>query len=73
MQKVVCDVTRVGPPAHVILTFVSSATLFVPQTLGQVPGHLALAAAAGAWAWLVGMAPRRSARTAPSGGRPPRR
>ncbi|MEZ7156228.1 FUSC family protein [Streptomyces sp. MAD19A] len=57
VQKVVCDATRVGPPAHVILTFVSSATLFVPQTLGQVPGHLALAAAAGAWAWLVGMAP----------------
>ncbi|MEZ0157098.1 FUSC family protein [Streptomyces griseorubens] len=57
VQKVVCDATRVGPPAHVILTFVSSATLFVPQTLGQVPGHLALAAAAGAWAWLVDMAP----------------
>ncbi|MEU0909738.1 FUSC family protein [Streptomyces althioticus] len=57
VQKTVCDATRVGPPAHVILTFVSSATLFVPQTLGQVPGHLALAAAAGAWAWLVGMAP----------------
>ncbi|MET8893116.1 FUSC family protein [Streptomyces albogriseolus] len=57
VQKAVCDATRVGPPGHVILTFVSSATLFVPQTLGQVPGHLALAAAAGAWAWLVGMAP----------------
>ncbi len=57
LQKVVCDVARVGPPAHVILTFVSSASLFVPQTLGQVPGHLALAAAAGVWAWLVGMAP----------------
>ncbi|MDN3272375.1 FUSC family protein [Streptomyces sp. MA15] len=57
VQKAVCDATRVGPPAHVILTFVSSASLFVPQTLGQVPGHLALAAAAGAWAWLVGMAP----------------
>ncbi|MFH9176968.1 FUSC family protein [Streptomyces albogriseolus] len=57
VQKAVCDATRVGPPTHVILTFVSSATLFVPQTLGQVPGHLALAAAAGAWAWLVGMAP----------------
>ncbi|GGR06677.1 FUSC family protein [Streptomyces griseomycini] len=56
-QKALCDATRVGPPAHVILTFVSSASLFVPQTLGQVPGHLALAAAAGAWAWLVGMAP----------------
>ncbi|MGQ5227726.1 FUSC family protein [Streptomyces sp. yara] len=57
VQKAVCDATRVGPPAHVILTFVSSAALFVPQTPGQVPGHLALAAAAGAWAWLVGMAP----------------
>ncbi|MGQ4723475.1 FUSC family protein [Streptomyces tunisiensis] len=57
VQKAVCDATRVGPPAHVILTFVSSAALFVPQTLGQIPGHLALAAAAGAWAWLVGMAP----------------
>ncbi|GAA3250814.1 FUSC family protein [Streptomyces labedae] len=57
VQKAVCDATRVGPPAHVILTFVSSAALFVPQTLGQAPGHLALAAAAGVWAWLVGMAP----------------
>ncbi|MGA5144219.1 FUSC family protein [Streptomyces griseoincarnatus] len=57
VQKAVCDATRVGPPAHVILTFVSSAALFVPQTPGQVPGHLALAAAAGVWAWLVGMAP----------------
>jgi hypothetical protein len=56
-QKVLCDATRVGPPGNVVLTFVSSASLFVPQTLGQVPGHLALAAAAGAWAWLVGMAP----------------
>ncbi|MGV9842597.1 FUSC family protein [Streptomyces fungicidicus] len=57
VQKVLCDATRIGPPAHVILIFVSSASLFVPQTLGQVPGHLALAAAAGVWAWLVGMAP----------------
>ncbi|MET8573492.1 FUSC family protein [Streptomyces sp. NPDC005012] len=56
-QKVLCDATRVGPPGNVILTFVSSAALFVPQTLGQVPGHLALALAAGAFAWLVGMAP----------------
>ncbi|MGC3004161.1 FUSC family protein, partial [Streptomyces sp. G35A] len=56
-QKVLCDATRVGPPGNVVLTFVSSASLFVPQTLGQVPGHLALAAVAGAWAWLVGMAP----------------
>ncbi|MGW7258393.1 FUSC family protein [Streptomyces sp. NPDC054834] len=57
VQKAVCDATRVGPPGNVVLTFISSASLFVPQTLGQVPGHLALAAGAGAWAWLVGMAP----------------
>lgn len=57
VQKALCDATRVGPPGNVIPTFISSAALFVPQTLGQVPGHLALGAAAGAWAWLVGMAP----------------
>ncbi|WP_460062005.1 FUSC family protein [Streptomyces sp. YKOK-I1] len=56
-QKALCDATRLGPPAHVVLTFVSSAALFTPQTLGQVPGHLGLALAAGAWAWLIGMAP----------------
>lgn len=57
VQKALCDATRVGPPGNVVLTFISSAALFVPQTLGQVPGHLALALAAGLWAWLVGMAP----------------
>ncbi|MEU9588891.1 FUSC family protein [Streptomyces sp. NPDC048193] len=57
VQKALCDATRVGPPGNVVLTFISSASLFVPQTLGQAPGHLALGAAAGAWAWLVGMAP----------------
>ncbi len=57
VQKALCDATRIGPPGNVVLTFVSSASLFAPQTLGQVPRHLALAAAAGAWAWLVGMAP----------------
>ncbi|MDI9833290.1 FUSC family protein [Streptomyces sp. KAU_LT] len=57
VQKVLCDATRIGPPGHVILTFVSTAALFGPQTLGQIPGHLALGAAAGAWSWLVGMAP----------------
>ncbi|NEA51046.1 FUSC family protein, partial [Streptomyces sp. SID10815] len=56
-QKTLCDATRLGPPGNVVLSFVSSASLFVPQSLGQIPGHLALAAAAGAWAWLVGMAP----------------
>jgi hypothetical protein len=56
-QKVLCDATRIGPPGHVVLAFISSASLFAPQTLGQVPGHLALGAAAGAWAWIVGMAP----------------
>ncbi|WP_338775957.1 FUSC family protein [Streptomyces sp. DG1A-41] len=56
-QKVLCDATRVGAPGNVVLTFVSSASLFVPQTLAQVPGHLAPAAATGVWAWLVCMAP----------------
>ncbi|TXJ76359.1 FUSC family protein [Streptomyces lavendulae] len=57
VQKAVCDATRIGPPANVIFTFISSASLFAPQTLGQVPGHLGLALAAGAWSWLVAMAP----------------
>ncbi|CAL9363411.1 FUSC family protein [Streptomyces sp. enrichment culture] len=57
VQKTLCDATRVGPPGNVILTFISSAALFVPQTPGQIPGHLALGAAAGVWAWAVGMAP----------------
>ncbi|MEU3661804.1 FUSC family protein [Streptomyces sp. NPDC032940] len=57
VQKALCDATRLGPPGNVVLTFISSASLFVPGTLGQIPGHLALGAAAGAWAWAVGMAP----------------
>ncbi|MEV3911458.1 FUSC family protein [Streptomyces canus] len=57
VQKALCDATRIGPPGHVVLTFISSASLFAPQTLAQVPGHFALALAAGTWAWLVGMAP----------------
>ncbi|MGX1908265.1 FUSC family protein [Streptomyces phaeochromogenes] len=56
-QKALCDATRIGPPGPVIFAFISSAALFTPQTLGQVPAHLALAAAAGTWAWLIGMAP----------------
>ncbi|MEU6089922.1 FUSC family protein [Streptomyces sp. NPDC047085] len=57
VQKTVCDATRIGPPGHVVLAFISTASLFVPQTLDQVPGHIGLALAAGAWAWLIGMAP----------------
>ncbi|MCL3994857.1 FUSC family protein [Streptomyces lavenduligriseus] len=57
VQKTVCDATRVGPPGNVVLTFISSASLFVPQTPGRLPGHIGLALAAGAWAWLVCMAP----------------
>ncbi|MGW0987587.1 FUSC family protein [Streptomyces sp. NPDC002486] len=57
VQKALCDATRIGPPGNVVLTFVSSAALFAPQMIGQVPGHLALAAGTGAWAWLVCMAP----------------
>ncbi|MGW0908877.1 FUSC family protein [Streptomyces sp. NPDC002853] len=56
-QKTLCDATRIGPPGHLIFTFISSATLFAPQSIGQVPGHLALTLGAGAVAWLVGMAP----------------
>ncbi|WP_200302062.1 FUSC family protein [Streptomyces adelaidensis] len=57
VQKTLCDASRIGPPANVIFTFVTSAALFLPQTLAQVPGHLAAAAVAGGWAWLVCMAP----------------
>ncbi|MFJ2019052.1 FUSC family protein [Streptomyces nodosus] len=57
LQKTLCDATRIGPPGNVIFTFITSASLFVPQSTSQVPGHIALAAAAGAWSWIVGMAP----------------
>lgn len=56
-HKALCDATRIGPPANIIFTFITSAVLFAPQTLAQVPGHLAAAAVAGTWAWLVCMAP----------------
>ncbi|MFF4899892.1 FUSC family protein [Streptomyces sp. NPDC001068] len=56
-HKVLCDATRVGPPGNVVLTFIGSASLFAPQTLGEVPAHVGLALLAGGWAWLVGMAP----------------
>ncbi|MGW2210889.1 FUSC family protein [Streptomyces sp. NPDC001781] len=56
-QKTVCEATRAGPPGNVVVTFISSAALFLPQTPGHVPAHLGLTLAAGAWAWLVCMAP----------------
>ncbi|MFF3643311.1 FUSC family protein [Streptomyces sp. NPDC002564] len=56
-QKTLCDATRIGPPGHLIFTFISSASLFAPQSPGQIPGHLALTLTGGAIAWLVGMAP----------------
>ncbi|MEU0834786.1 FUSC family protein [Streptomyces sp. NPDC005969] len=64
-QKVLCDATRIGPPGHVIFTFVTSAALFAPQHLGQIPGHLALTVAAGAVAWLVTVSPALIRREGP--------
>lgn len=64
-QKALCDATRIGPPGHVIFTFVTSAALFAPQQLGQVPGHLALTVAAGAVAWLVTVSPALVRREGP--------
>ncbi|WP_432005619.1 FUSC family protein [Streptomyces parvus] len=64
-QKALCDATRIGPPAHVIFTFVSSAALFAPQRLDQIPGHLALTLGAGAFAWLVALAPALVRREGP--------
>ncbi|MEV7067725.1 FUSC family protein [Streptomyces collinus] len=57
LQKAVCDATRIGPPASVVLTFISSTALFLPQTPAQLPGHTGLALLGGVWAWLVCMAP----------------
>ncbi|SHM84115.1 FUSC family protein [Actinacidiphila paucisporea] len=58
-QKAVCDATAIGPPGPLIMTFITSATLFLPGSgsAAQIPGHLALVLATGAFAWLVGMAP----------------
>ncbi|MFH8436939.1 FUSC family protein [Streptomyces sp. NPDC018007] len=65
VQKAACDATRIGPPGHVILTFVSSAALFAPQRPEQIPGHLALTLGAGAFAWLVVLAPALVRREGP--------
>ncbi|MEU6741000.1 FUSC family protein [Streptosporangium sandarakinum] len=56
-HKATCDAARIGPPGHVVLTFVAVSAAFLPQRLADVPAHLALALAAGVVAWLVGMAP----------------
>lgn len=64
-QKLLCDATRIGPPGPVIFTFVSSAALFTPQEIGQVPGHLALTLGAGAVSWLVTIAPALVRREGP--------
>ncbi|WP_327267658.1 FUSC family protein [Streptomyces sp. NBC_01218] len=64
-QKALCDASRIGPPGHVIFTFVTSAALFAPQHLGQVPGHLALALAAGTFSWCVTVGPALLRREGP--------
>ncbi|MFJ9682372.1 FUSC family protein [Streptomyces sp. NPDC101194] len=64
-QKTLCDATRIGPPGPVIFTFVTSAALFAPQRLGQVPGHLALTLAAGVISWLVTAGPAAIRREGP--------
>ncbi len=64
-QKAACDAVRIGPPGHVILTFVSSAALFAPHRLAQVPAHLALTLAGGAVAWLVCTGPALIRREGP--------
>ncbi|MFJ6215564.1 FUSC family protein [Streptomyces sp. NPDC092296] len=56
-HKAACDATRVGPPGPVVLTFMAATGAFVPQRLGDIPPHLAVGLAAGAFAWAVGMAP----------------
>ncbi|TDU04638.1 fusaric acid resistance family protein [Streptomyces sp. 846.5] len=57
VHKMLCDATRIGPPANLIPTFIAASCVFVPQRLADVPAHLALTVAAGAFAWLVCMAP----------------
>ncbi|MEU9362323.1 FUSC family protein [Streptomyces sp. NPDC048301] len=57
VQKAFCDASRIGPPGNVIFAFVTSAALFAPQELDQVPEHMALMLAAGAFSWLVTVGP----------------
>ncbi|MGP3915579.1 FUSC family protein [Nonomuraea sp. 10N515B] len=57
LHKAACDVTRIGPPGNVVLTFVTASAAFVPQHLSEVPFHVGLAVLGGLVAWVVGMAP----------------
>ncbi|UKY53756.1 FUSC family protein [Streptomyces inhibens] len=57
VHKMLCDATRIGPPGNLILTFITASAFFVPQRLGEVPQHVALALGTGVLAWLVCMAP----------------
>ncbi|MEV1174555.1 FUSC family protein [Nonomuraea sp. NPDC049784] len=57
LHKAACDATRIGPPAHVVLTFMTASAAFVPQRLSDVPAHVGIALLGGAMAWAVGMAP----------------
>lgn len=65
VQKAFCDASRIGPPGSLIFTFVTSAALFAPQEPGAIPGHLALALAAGAFSWLVTVGPALRRREGP--------
>ncbi|MBQ0826208.1 FUSC family protein [Streptomyces tagetis] len=65
VQKAVCDATRIGPPGHTILVFVSSGTLFLPQRLSDIPFHLALTLGAGVVGGLVTLAPALVRREGP--------
>ncbi|MFF4528834.1 FUSC family protein [Streptomyces sp. NPDC001407] len=56
-QKTLCDAFRTGPPGSIVLTFVSSTACFVPQRPADVPWHIGLVLACGAFAWLICMAP----------------
>ncbi|MEV5651270.1 FUSC family protein [Nocardia sp. NPDC052254] len=57
LYKLICDASRMGPPGNIIFTFVVSSAAFVPQSAGQLPGHIGLILLGGALAWCVCMAP----------------
>ncbi|WP_067126669.1 FUSC family protein [Microtetraspora malaysiensis] len=57
VHRVLCDAARIGPPGNVVLTFVAATCAFLPQRLGDIPGHLAVGLGAGAVALLVCLAP----------------